>query len=413
MFYYYKFNDHLLFSLNEHRHLNLINESIAEKMEGPAFFLGNIDPIKNRDIFVVSDASELFIDEESIDLLNNTGDSPKVLSWIKRKIESSEVFYVNTAYKQWQEIINNPAKERYSVNIIAIGDVGSTLLIGLKLLGKGVISEIGIYDRTLANQQRWEMEMNQVAFPFDYEDQPEVKIINESQLTDCDMLIFCAAKGYKYDDHTKDVRMIQFEANSSIISGYAKMVRERNFKGIFAVVSDPVDLLCKKVLIDSNTDESGNYDGQGLRPSQLVGYGLGVMNARALYHAKQDDKYNMYMTEGRAYGPHGVGLIIANSIIDYDHILSEELTDKAYKSNIEVRELGFKPFIAPALSSGAISIVATLKGDWHYSSNFIGGVFMGAKNKRINQAVAFERIAMPDMLIKRLHTTYENLKAYF
>ena len=80
-----------------------------------------------------------------------------------------------------------------------------------------------------------------------------------------------------------DVRMAQFKSNSEIIGEYSKLARERNFQGIFAVVSDPVDLLCKVAFLESNKDNEGNMDFKGLSSDQIIGYGLGVMNGRACF----------------------------------------------------------------------------------------------------------------------------------
>jgi len=400
----------MLFSLKEHPGFKSINENSAREIEGTAYFLGDLNPLKARDSFTVSDSSLLFIKKENSDLLNISEDGHNVLSWISKKIDNQQVVYINTAYDNWESLIGKAPKEKWNVNIIAIGDVGSTLLIGLNLLGKGTLDKIGIYDRTLNNQKRWEHEMNQIVFPFDYDDYPEVEVIAENQICDCDMIIFCAAKGYNLEDKSQDVRMIQFDKNSEIITHYSKLARDSNFKGVFAVVSDPVDLLCKKVLIESNTNEQGEYDNKGLFPSQIVGYGLGVMNGRAIYHARKNPAYSQYINEGRAYGPHGVGLIIADSIENYNEEASDELTQLAYEANLEVRAFGYKPYVAPALSSGAISILATLRGQWNYSSTFLGGVFMGAKNRYINNSFEIERLALPDVLVKRLRTTFSNLE---
>ena len=58
-----------------------------------------------------------------------------------------------------------------------------------------------------------------------------------------------------------------------------RMARENHFQGLFCVVSDPVDPLCRAVLLESNKNEAGELDGQGLFPHQVRGFGLGVMNA--------------------------------------------------------------------------------------------------------------------------------------
>jgi hypothetical protein len=147
-----------------------------------------------------------------------------------------------------------------------------------------------------------------------------------------------------------------------------------------------------------------------LAPEQIRGYGLGVMNARAVYYAKQSSSTIQYLEEGRVFGPHGEGLIVADSIINYNNELSIELTDKVKQANIEVRKTGFKPYIAPAHSSGSLSLISTIKGEWHYSSNFMGGVFMGAKNRLISSGIEIERLDIDEKLLKRLQETYERLE---
>ena len=59
------------------------------------------------------------------------------------------------------------------------------------------------------------------------------------------------------------------------------MARAADFQGLWCAVSDPVDPLAKTAYLESNRDENGVWDGKGLRPEQIQGFGLGVMNARA------------------------------------------------------------------------------------------------------------------------------------
>lgn len=73
------------------------------------------------------------------------------------------------------------------------------------------------------------------------------------------------------------------------------------------------------------------------------------MNKRAEYYAKKDARFADYLTEGRAFGPHGADLVIANSIAHYDDTLSRELTDLTVKANLAIRELGFKPYLGACL----------------------------------------------------------------
>jgi len=224
------------------------------------------------------------------------------------------------------------------------------------------------------------------------------------------MFIFCATVGVpSLGEEQEDVRMKQFEGNSKIISDYARKAREKSFKGIFAIISDPVDLLCKAVFLTSNKDTSREFDFKGLAADQIRGYGLGVMHARAVYYSKQNPKTAKYNREGRAFGPHGHGLVIANSLKKYDERLSEMLTGQTVKANLEVRKTGFKPYVAPALSSGCLPIIATISGKWHYSATFMGGVFMGAKNKLLKSGTEIERLDLPVILVEKIKESYKEL----
>ena len=274
----------------------------------------------------------------------------------------------------------------FKVNIIALGDVGATLLLGLKLLGGGLIDSIGIYDMNPAAASRYEMEMNQMGWPFETCGQggalPDVKIISEVDLFDCDMIVFCASKSIPAvcQDQGGDVRMAQFDANRKIAAHYGHLAAEASFKGIFAVVSDPVDPLCKEVLLSS-----------GLSAGQVRGYGLGVMNKRAEYFAAKDPSFRSYIREGRAYGPHGSDLVIANSIENYDDDISLRLTKLTVEANL----------------------ILTLKGEWNYSSVYLGkdgdGAFLGIKNRIDRKNTVLEDIPLPEALYRRIEVSYRNL----
>lgn len=301
-------------------------------------------------------------------------------------------------------------RKKKRINLLGLGDVGGTLLTGLKLLGGDVIESIGIFNHGSA-AQRYEYEMNQTAYPWDYDLLPEVEIIEREELFDCDAFVFCASKSVPaVGEEVTDVRMIQFEANRDIIKDYAQMARRKRFKGLFAVVSDPVDPLCRAAFLESNKNESGIIDNQGLQPDQIQGYGLGVMNSRAAYYAKKEPRFRSFLTEGRSFGPHGKDLVIANSIENYDDALSKELTKLAVEANLRTREIGYKPYIAPALSSGAISLLLTLGGEWHYSSTYLGGVFLGARNRMTEEGVELESIPLPEALFRRIKHAYRELE---
>ncbi len=400
--FYYKYKDKYLFSLSDcysYEKIDNLPDSIDE-----LYFLYKFNKNKSKRTYALAYTSDVFDTEENIKALklkSMSEQTENIPGIVDKLIQQRKVKAVNTDYENYEAcfFIKEITKKR--VNLLALGDVGSTLLTGLKLLGGSSVSSIGIFDRSTDKIKRWEYEMNQTSFPFEFNLMPEVHGIEKNELFDCDMFVFCASKGVPpVGQENIDVRMVQYEENAKLIKEYAIMAADAGYKGIFAVVSDPVDLLCATVLKESRGV---------LAPEQIKGYGLGVMNARAAYYAKKYDEYSSYLTEGRAYGPHGKDLVIANSISDYDDRLSRELTRLAVEANLEVRKTGFKPYIAPALSSGAISIICTLEGKWHYSSNYIGGAFMGAKNRNLAAGLEIEKIDMPEVLFSRIKKTYEEL----
>lgn len=400
--YFYKYENKYLFSLDDKYDYEKINDSEVKALDNcqELYFLMRLNKNTSKKTFAISHTSDLFIEKEDLDLLKLKREI-KIPESIIKLINKRKIKAINTNYDDYINQLYFEETKKKKVNILALGDVGSTLLIGLKLLGGNSIDSIGIYDRSEEKIKRWEYEMNQTSLPFDLNGLPLVHGIKKEELFDCDMFVFCASKGVPpVGSAVKDVRMVQFQQNSLLIKEYAKMAADNDFKGIFAVVSDPVDLLCNVVL---------NESAGKIAPEQIKGYGLGVMNARAAYYAKKDERFKSFLTEGRAFGPHGNDLVIANSISSYDDELSKELTQLAVTANLEVRKTGFKPYIAPALSSGAISIIYTLEGKWHYSSNYIGGVYMGAKNRNISAGLEIEKLHMPDELFERLKYTYDVL----
>ncbi len=133
------------------------------------------------------------------------------------------------------------------------------------------------------------------------------------------------------------------------------------------------------------------------------------MNSRAAYYAAQSELTEHYLKVGRAFGPHGEHLVIADSILDYNNELSIKLTEQARNANLELRKHGYKPYVAPALSSGAIAIMDTICGNWHYSATYIGGVYMGALNRMLPSGTVLEQNNIPELLMKRLYNSYKEL----
>lgn len=409
MFYYYEKDGKILASDRS----DLPYTPGTPRAGEPIYYLVEGDPILGRGSFKVNAPGQLLA-PHSLEVLDASRlpqlelDAP-----LAAALEAGQLTAVNTARLGWESILTStPNTGKKRVHILAIGDVGSTLLTGLKLLGGDVISTIGICDLSDQITARWEFEMGQINLPWDYNAFPDVEVVKPENLFDCDVFVFVASKGIPpVGSQVKDVRMAQFENNAAIVKTYARMARKANFQGLWCAVSDPVDPLAKTAYLESNKDEDGNWDGKGLRPEQVQGYGLGVMNARAAYFAKKDEKLSSFLTEGRSFGPHGTGLFIANSIANYNEEISQELTHKTVTANLVMREIGFKPYVAPALSSGALSILLTLRGEWHCGSVFLDGIFMGCKNRYTPAGVETELLPhIPDPLFAHIREAADHLK---
>ena len=369
------------------------------------------DPARTPAAWLASDPRQLNGEAADVRWLDprRLGEAPALPEAVRAVLPYGGVTGVNICHPRWKRALEfvtpRPGKKR--VHLLAVGDVGGVLLTALKLEGAGVISTIGIHDLNERAVARWVMEMGQIcSCPEHYAALPEVEAISPENLFDCDVFIFAATKSIPpVGSGVQDVRMAQLEANLPLAESFARQAREAGFRGLFAVLSDPVDPLCRAVWRASNRGEDGEPDHLGLLPEQVQGFGLGVMSARAAYFAKRDPRFASYFTEGRVFGPHGQGLVAANSIRHYDDALSRELTRLTLEANLRVRDLGFKPYVAPAISSGALQLLLTLWGEWHCSSVPLGGVWFGCRNRFGPYGLEMETLELPDPLFSRLRET--------
>ena len=382
----------------------------AAKAGVPELFLARRDLPVCRCAWRVTDARQLTAQTETVAWFDprRMGEAPELPETVTAAIAAGTLTAIDVGNPKWRDALTyfQPKAAKKRVNLLAVGDVGSTLLTALKLLGGDVIGSIGICDLSDKTVARWCTEMGQIGWPWDYGQLPEVEAVDMDHLFDCDVFIFAATKAIPaVGSGIRDVRMAQLEANAGIVAHYARMARKNCYKGLFMVLSDPVDQLCQAAYNAANRDEEGNWDGLGLLPEQVQGYGLGVMTSRAAYFAKQDERLKSYLTEGRSFGPHGKGLIIANSIEHYDEALSDLLTEQTVTANLKMREIGFKPYVAPAVSSGAMQLILTLRGQWHCGSVCLGGIWFGVKNRYTPFGLEAETLSLPDGLYAKLQET--------
>ena len=412
--YYYRYGETVFASLLPDLPLEAADRPSAGT---PSLFLIDRDPIAGRSSFCVSDPRQLTAKAEDVSWLDPSRmgvAAPALPKRIQRTIDARLLRAVNIRHPRWADFaaapdIQPPGRRR--INLLAVGDVGGTLLTALKLLGGDCIESIGICDLNQKAVARWMAEMGQVSWPWDYDALPEVEPVAAEDLFRCDVFLFAATRGVPpVGGGVRDVRMAQFSANRPLVEQYARQARQAGFRGLFIVLSDPVDPLCKAAYLASNQGEDGQWDGLGLRAEQIQGFGLGVMNARAAYYAKQDPRFRSFLTDGRSYGPHGQGLVIANSLTHYDDGLSRELTDLVTTANLRIRELGFKPYVAPAISSGAMQLLLTLRRGWHCSSVAVGDVWFGVRNRLTAAGLEIETASLPAPLFDRLRETQTLLR---
>lgn len=398
---------------------------LREKRE-TLYWLDNFGPKAHLKMWV-RDERDLSA-SESIDLLWPEPADSNLPTALRELISAGRVFRINTAHRDfgsWLEHVRqHPQEDEYFVqgeymgklktrkkrlNILGLGDVGSTMALALCLYGKDALSEIGIFDLDANRISRWEQELNQIAEPL-ADELPKVKPIGVEELFDCDLFAFTASVGVPPVSVTEgDVRVVQYSGNAKLVAYYAKMAVAVGYKGLFAIVSDPVDQLCRHAFDVSNRDALGIWHGKGLAPEQIRGYGLGVMNGRAAYYAEQDGL--AFSPDGRVYGPHGKGLVVANSWVrgQFDEDLSNRWTEKTITANLQMRAIGHKPYIAPAVASGAISLTKTLLGQKHYSCISFDGFYYGCLNQSVGGMDVPERLDADEKLIRQIKESAKEL----
>lgn len=378
----------------------------------PLVFLVSRDPFVSRGFFAIGSLEELY-EPEGINLLLEPP-ARTAEGGLTRFVAKEGACVLNTAFARAFDALGaylSHSERRMRVQIAGLGNVGGTIAIGLKLLGTD-LNEIGIFDNNPSVCQRYEAELNQVLPVNDGERLPPVVIGREEELFYCDALLFAAALSVPQvgAESGQDVRLMQYEANRELLRIYARRARESGFSGLFAQISDPVDQLSRAMFLMSNQNEKGEFDWHGLLPEQVRGFGLGVMRARAVYYAERG---GIAAQEIRAYGPHGSGLVVANAPDErYDETLSLTLTHGAETANLAVRSYGFKPYIAPGLSSAAVSVLRALRGEWHDAAVPLNGVYFGCRARFGRRGPEMLRERLHPLLQQRIEKSYLALKGF-
>ena len=104
---------------------------------GEILWLFRREPLAGRETFAVSDGG-LFTAQEDVSALCRGADIPDIPAELRAAAEAGRVRAVNAAHPRWEELLEDafpallPAGKRYRVNLLALGDVGSTLATGLR-----------------------------------------------------------------------------------------------------------------------------------------------------------------------------------------------------------------------------------------------------------------------------------------
>lgn len=243
----------------------------ADAPFSPLVFLVRRDPLRSRGLFAVTVLDEVF-EAETAGVLLPPAQGTTPAEPLREFVAANGACVLNTAFSAAFSVLERWHRKRTQplrVTLVGLGDVGGTLLLALKLLGRE-LGELRIYDPNAAQCRRYELELNQV-LPLDHP-LPPVTVCTEDTLFDCDLLLFTASRGVPpVGSGVADVRLAQYEKNRAMLRSYAAMAREAHFTGLFCQISDPVDPLACAVFRESNRNAAGEFDGCGLLPEPGAG----------------------------------------------------------------------------------------------------------------------------------------------
>jgi hypothetical protein len=272
-------------------------------------------------------------------------------------------------------------KEGSCVALAGLGRVGGIAATVLALTPSRVsgIRELLISDVDAANQARWLLELGSIARWRGGEPLPRVRPTSLSEVFRCcDVFLFAATDSVPPLGTQGDVRLMQFEPNRAIVRPFLEQACATGYSGLFLVVSDPVELLAQAAFHDSNRDQSGAFNGNGLAPERIAGLGLGVMWGRALALARQEGWEQSVGNSGAAYGPHGPDVVAFDDLRKPNPGRSDVLTRAAREGNVTIRNLGHLPYVGPGVSSVGLMLPPLLAGEEVLASVLLEGIYFGA-----------------------------------
>ncbi|MBI4916824.1 MAG: hypothetical protein HY825_13330 [Acidobacteria bacterium] len=278
-------------------------------------------------------------------------------------------------------LAETPAPDGARVGLIGLGRVGGTAATALASLPftRSGIRELLISDSDEPNERRWQLELESIAEWHGHTRLPRVRRASADELfATCSAMILAAAAGVPPIGSSEDVRLAQLAPNRGILQDALRRAREADFAGLFLVVSDPVEILAQAAFHDSNADAAGRFTGAGLAPERIAGLALAVMWARALACARERGWEAEVRRRGAPFGPHSTEVVVFDDVVRPDAERSACLTRAAREGNFRLRDLGYLPYVGPAVSSIALTLPPLLAGREVLASVALDGVFFGA-----------------------------------
>ena len=283
-------------------------------------------------------------------------------------------------HRYLKAMMQPPKRKDFVVGISGLGRVGGLAASALAAAdaSRTRIGTLLIHDTDSTNLARMEQELasvvswrNDVALP---KVQPATL---PEMMRRCDAFLFAAATAVPPLGAPGDVRLPQFGPNREALGGTLAAAAEAGFTGLFLMISDPVELMAMAAFYDSNASQGG-FLGHGLAPERVAGLALGVMWGRALAKARAAGEGARVAHTGVPYGPHSQDVLVFDDPAGPDPALSEAMTQAARTGNYRIRDLGYIPYIGPALASITLTLPALLGGREVVASSFVDGIYFGA-----------------------------------
>jgi hypothetical protein len=330
----------------------------------------------------------------------------------------------------WTYLVNAPGVDRYLqammappkrkdfvVGISGLGRVGGLAAAALAAtdVSRTRIGTLLIHDTDSNNLARMDQELGSVASWRGDTVLPKVQAVGlPEMMRRCDAFLFAAATAVPPLGSPGDVRLPQFEPNREALGGTLAAAMEEGYTGLFFMISDPVELMAMAAFYDSNAMD-GRFQGRGLAPERVGGLALGVMWGRALAQARAAGQGDRVARTGVPYGPHSQDVLVFDDPAGPDPELSRIMTQAARSGNYRIRDLGYIPYMGPALSSIVLTLPALLGGREVVASSFVDGIYFGApcrlrwglapNRRRVAPAVQSE--------VARLHALVRERMAHF